>query len=155
MRNFVTGCAMMGNARLREMSRPVPPDCVMHDWWVALVAGFLGEIRTVDAPGILYRQHGSNTLGAKGWGLFSVLHRAVARPGNALTRSRTWLGASRDQVERLLARFGSEIPPEEIAYLEDYARTGPRNYLSRKTFLLRHRVWPQSWVRALIMVVIM
>ena len=155
MRNVVTGCAMMGNARLRELSAPVPPDCVMHDWWVALVAGFLGEIRTVEAPCILYRQHGSNSLGAKGWSLFSVLRRSAAKPGRALRRSRSWLGASRRQAEHLVSRFGARLPAEEIAYLEDYARRGPGHGLARKTFLLRHRVWPQSWVRALIMVLIM
>lgn len=155
MRNFVTGCAMMGNARLRALSDPVPPDCVMHDWWVALVAGFLGEIRTVDAPCILYRQHGSNALGAKDWSYLSVLRRVLARPGAALERTRTWLSASRRQVDCLLSRCRSELSPVEIAYLEDYTRRHARNLLSRKTFLLRHRVWPQSSVRALIMVVFM
>jgi hypothetical protein len=155
MRNFVTGCAMMGNARLREMADPVPPDCGMHDWWVALVAGFLGEIRAVEAACILYRQHGSNSLGAKDWSLLSVLRRSLARPGVSLERMRTWLNASRRQAEHLSSRFGPQLSPEEAAYLEDYTRRGPRHVLSRKTFLLRHRVWPQSWVRALIMVVIM
>lgn len=155
MRNFVTGCAMMGNARLRELSDPVPDDCAMHDWWVALVAGYLGEIRTVDAPCILYRQHGSNSLGAKDWSFGSVLHRAVTRPGAAIGRTRRWMRDSRAQVRALVSRHADALPPDALAYLEDYARPGPGRFLARKTFLLRHRVWPQSSMRALIMVLIM
>jgi hypothetical protein len=36
---------------------------------LALVASVFGQIALVDQPGVLYRQHGANVLGAQGLGL--------------------------------------------------------------------------------------
>lgn len=66
-RNFVTGCATAGNRRLLEDALPIPTAAIMHDWWLALVAATNGVIEFVGEPLIKYRQHSSNTLGAKGF----------------------------------------------------------------------------------------
>jgi glycosyltransferase involved in cell wall biosynthesis len=63
--NLVTGCAAMINRALAEKSLPVHQDAIMHDWWFALIASAFGEIVFIDKPLIHYRQHGSNTIGAK------------------------------------------------------------------------------------------
>lgn len=62
--NNVTGCTMMLNRAAVEVGLPIPPQAVMHDWWLAcrtLQEG--GVVRLLERPTIYYRQHASNAVG--------------------------------------------------------------------------------------------
>ncbi|MFA0426716.1 glycosyltransferase [Vibrio sp. 10N.222.51.C5] len=63
--NVASGCTMLMNRALLNKSLPMPKQAYMHDWWLALVASRCGVIELVDKPLIQYRQHDSNTIGAK------------------------------------------------------------------------------------------
>ena len=66
IQNVVTGCTMMVNRVLRDEMIKIKEyeDVLMHDWWATLVAVRFGKIAFVEEPTILYRQHGSNGVGA-------------------------------------------------------------------------------------------
>ena len=66
--NVVTGCTAMVNRALLDRALPIPPEALMHDWWLALVASRFGAIGWLPQPTVLYRQHGGNVLGAQGLG---------------------------------------------------------------------------------------
>ncbi len=63
--NTVTGCTALLNEELITLASPVPPEAVMHDWWLALVASAFGHIDYIDEALVEYRQHGRNTIGAR------------------------------------------------------------------------------------------
>lgn len=63
--NSVTGCTMLINEKLAQLASPIPAQAVMHDWWLALVASSVGHVRPINEALLDYRQHSSNTLGAK------------------------------------------------------------------------------------------
>lgn len=64
--NCVTGCTMLFNKTVKELAFPYPATIPMHDWWLAIVTlRNNGIIRHIDQPTILYRQHGSNEVGAR------------------------------------------------------------------------------------------
>lgn len=63
--NLVTGCTILINEPLARKVVPIPDEAIMHDWWLALVASAFGKIVYLDTPLIQYRQHSSNTIGAK------------------------------------------------------------------------------------------
>lgn len=66
MKGYAAGCTMIINNTLAKAS--VVEDTnniIMHDWWVMLIASVIGKIEYLDEPLALYRQHGTNTLGAK------------------------------------------------------------------------------------------
>lgn len=63
--NTVTGCTVMINEALAQAASPIPQDAIMHDWWLALVASVAGDIVTLSEALVMYRQHESNTLGAR------------------------------------------------------------------------------------------
>ena len=75
--NVVTGCTALCNRALLMKALPLPAQALMHDWWLALVASSFGEIGLVEQPGVLYRQHGSNVLGAKGLGCAYLRQRLI------------------------------------------------------------------------------
>ena len=65
IQNSFAGCTAMYNRPLAEIINQEPDYCIMHDWWLELVASAFGRITQVDEPTILYRQHGENEIGAK------------------------------------------------------------------------------------------
>ena len=65
VQNFVTGCSSVVNRALLGCALPFP-SILMHDWWLALCAGALGEILFLPEATLLYRQHAANTVGATG-----------------------------------------------------------------------------------------
>lgn len=64
--NFATGCAMMFRRRLLNIALPFPPDCLVHDWWLAVASASskAGGICLVNKHLTYYRQHESNVFGA-------------------------------------------------------------------------------------------
>ena len=66
MQNVVTGCTMMMNKKLRDMTIQYHnvENIIMHDWWAGIIAANFGKVGFLDEPTILYRQHGNNSVGA-------------------------------------------------------------------------------------------
>ncbi len=63
--NNIPGCTMMLNRKAREVSLPCHPAAGMHDSWIAAAVLWRGGyVKTIHQPGLLYRQHGKNTIGA-------------------------------------------------------------------------------------------
>jgi glycosyltransferase involved in cell wall biosynthesis len=65
VQNVVTGMSMMINRTLKELVLPFPDNAIHHDWWIALVCAKQGKIEYIKEPLAYYRQHDTNTLGAK------------------------------------------------------------------------------------------
>ena len=146
LQNTVTGCSLLGNAALRRSAIPIPSDVGMHDWWLALVAAYLGEIKGVASPLVLYRQHGSNVIGARGWGPLSVLQRGLKGPLGALRRAHQSLQASQAMAIALANRHEASIRREEFRVLKAYSELRNRRVLARKLFLFRYGIRPAAWI---------
>lgn len=74
--NIATGCTVVLNsAAARLVARSRAPGASLHDWWSYLVVTASGGRVIADpTPTVLYRQHGSNLVGAPP----SMTHRARA-----------------------------------------------------------------------------
>lgn len=155
LQNVVTGCATLGNAELRDRALPVPPTVYIHDLWVALVAAYFGEVRGVPDALVNYRQHDSNTIGAKAWDVGSVARRFVANPTGTIRRSRDKLVELQEQTRCFLDRFGDALPAEDFSALREFADLPDHGFLRRKSFMVRHAAYPQSWTRGMILLTMM
>lgn len=138
IQNVVTGCASLCNKRLIELARPVPEAARMHDWWLALVAAALGKIGFVDEPTVLYRQHDSNTLGAKQYNWPMVLRLAIMSPLGVVTRTRDILRATRRQAAALLAAHGADMDGPSRHLVESYVELSNQGFMARRMTLLRY-----------------
>lgn len=65
IQNYITGCTAYFNRALIQVALPIPPEAVIHDHWLALMAAATGTIKTLPQVTILYRQHGNNQIGAR------------------------------------------------------------------------------------------
>lgn len=133
IKNTVTGCASLVNRALIELALPVPPAALVHDYWLALVAGAAGHLGTVEEPLVAYRQHARNAIGARPYQLKSALERLVG--GFA-----QWdLGALRRQAAALSERCPS-MAPGYRTLIEDFVNLPDRSWIGRRRILLRHGI---------------
>lgn len=78
IRNCIIGCTMMINKYALRLSLPIPTEAVMHDWWVGLVIlKNRGYLLPITQPTALYRQHGSNVVGAKKFNIINNIQKSV------------------------------------------------------------------------------
>lgn len=61
--NVATGCSTMMNRALVDISKNIPKEALMHDWWICIVASLLGQVISLPEKTILYRIHGNNVMG--------------------------------------------------------------------------------------------
>ena len=128
--NHVTGCAMMINRALLELALPLPSEALMHDWWCALLSG-AGRRQFIDEPLVLYRQHGSNQVGANSRALVARMRRLARDPRATLRRIRELGFQTTHQADALARRLAE-------AGLDDSAA---RRYVSWRQLPLWRRAF--------------
>lgn len=131
VQNPVTGCTVMINAALRDLSLPIPAGAVMHDWWLALVAAAFGAIGHVSRPTVLYRQHSGNDTGARQWSVRAVLGQ-LADQGAVMARLYRQAGA-------FLERYRDRLTPTQIELLDAFATMDQAGFVERRRRILKYR----------------
>ena len=143
VQNYVTGCTMMINRKLLELSMPVPPDAIMHDWWFALVASAFGEIAVVKRQTVNYRQHGENSIGAKRWGSRHVAAELLGGIGELRKRIR----ATRSQARSFLERYEQRLGPELTRVVSEYVTLERYGYFRRRVVGIRNGFFKSGLIR--------
>ena len=116
VQNYVTGCTVMINSELKEKCGEIPNDCIMHDWWLALVAILFGDIICVNEATMLYRQHSGNQVGAKASYGLAFIKRKLA----TLNEVRKNYNATYTQASTLLDCYGEILSDEQKNIIEKY-----------------------------------
>lgn len=143
LQNVPSGCTMMINRALAELASPIPEDAVMHDHWFSLVAAAFGKIIYLDEPTLYYRQHADNFYGASlyGWRYF------YKRYHNGLDTVKRRLYQNIRQAEVFLDRYQNMLPDETIEMLRDLSDIENKNWLQRRSILMRHKIYKYGWRR--------
>lgn len=64
--NIATGCTCVINRKLLALAADYTPAyTIMHDWWLYMIASYMGEVYFDDESVMYYRQHGNNTMGSR------------------------------------------------------------------------------------------
>ncbi|GIW27382.1 MAG: glycosyl transferase [Meiothermus sp.] len=137
VQNTVTGCATIINRALYRMALPIPQEAIMHDWWLALVGSAFGRVELVPQPTVRYRQHDSNSIGAKRWGWGTMFSKAK--------KVRGIIEKTQRQARAFTERFGMSTPK----IISEYGRLQELDPLSRRSWLLRNKVRCSGWLRNL------
>ncbi len=148
LRNCVTGCATIVNRQLVSVVKNDPPDAMyMHDWWFAIAAAARGRVAHIPKSTVLYRQHGSNTIGAKPWS-HGVAHFAARMidvlRGSSLNRP---LRRASLQAQEFLARHGNSLSPRDAETARRFGGLLQQGFLKRRYTLLRYGLLRQGALR--------
>lgn len=116
VQNYVTGCTIMINRALKQKCGMIPDGCIMHDWWLALVAEIFGKMVCLEETTMLYRQHSNNQVGAKAAYGFSFIRRKLA----TLDKVRENYNATYAQAKLLLDCYGESLDDSSREIIQKY-----------------------------------
>lgn len=146
VQNVVTGCATGINRALALKSAPIPPEAIMHDWWLALVAALTGHVLPLHESTILYRQHANNTLGVKPPSLKRKLIKAfrfLFIPSAFLPE----IERLERQAKSLFERYRESCSKEAHKVLSNYIKSPQMSKLKRKWTFLKYRYFRSGFAR--------
>lgn len=132
--NTVTGCTAMINKSLRILSSDIPNECVMHDWWLAIIASTMGKICVVNDATILYRQHLNNQIGAR---RKSVLEKF----------KNTKIDFNNNQVKVFLDMYDLKLSNEQKEILHKFFMLDKANFIKRRYIFLKNKYFWNNKVR--------
>jgi glycosyltransferase involved in cell wall biosynthesis len=141
MQNTATGCTMIFNRCLAETVLPVPNGAIMHDWWIALVASYFGEIRYISKPLVKYRQHTSNAVGAKKNSAINGVRRVLSYEHGFL------LYANIKQAQGFLDRYSAVLDTYTASTLASFVDMPYKNFIKKRYTLVRHSLYKQGLLK--------
>lgn len=123
--NFATGCAMMFRRRLLTLALPFPPNCLVHDWWLAVVSASesAGGICLLRETLTYYRQHQLNVIGVKNLAPLTIRKVIVRimegpKPGKGIDMRNA---SARSELSRLNGYLSLDIwSPHDRSFIEQY-----------------------------------
>ena len=137
--NIATGCTIVLNRPAIDLlASRVPKDFLMHDAWSYLVVAGCGYIVYDPRPQVLYRLHGSNTVGVgqTHWAEWSGRARRQLRDGRRRVLTR--------QAKELGRLYGPDLTPAAACSLDEFLGS-QAPLLRRLSYVLRgaaHRQRP-------------
>lgn len=118
VQNYITGCTVMINRALKQKCGKIPKECIMHDWWLGLVAQLFGKIVCLNESTILYRQHADNQVGDKvAYGLSFVKQKL-----STLDKVRKIYNSTYVQANALIDNYGTDLDGRKREAIEKYCR---------------------------------
>jgi len=141
--NNITGNTVMINRALLGFLVDVPKECVMHDWWLGLLASCFGRISYIDRPLVLYRQHGENQMGSKS-GKEQYAERI--RNQDAVRENYRKMFA---QAQMFLKLYGNEMPLEQREVLEHFIKLPQKNRAEKIYTIWKYKLIKSTLIRTL------
>ena len=141
--NTVTGCTMLVNRALLIKSESIKKidDIIMHDWLFALLAAIYGNISYINAPTILYRQHGNNVVGAKKNNFVEMSKKIFT-----FNKNKDSLKKTIKQAEVILDSF-NDLPKNIENILKGYSRISKENKYRRIKFLISNKILKTNTIK--------
>lgn len=141
--NILTGCTAMLNRPLCDLINEEPKYCVIHDWWIMLVASCFGFISSLDVQTIQYRQHNNNSIGAAD--VKSLKYRI-----HKMLRSdeiRAAIGRTYPQAQCLLDTYSDKLTKEQIELIKKYVAIPDQPKIQRIRTLFQEDFFKNSFVK--------
>lgn len=144
VQNVVTGCTMMMNRSLAELSCRVEKadSLLMHDWWIAIVASAFGKTAFLNEATIDYRQHGKNAVGAKN--VRSLSYLAARLRANSMRKA---LNEGAEQASVFLDTYSDLFSAEQRELICAFIATKDQNLIARDLTFLKYNLLKSGLLR--------
>jgi glycosyltransferase involved in cell wall biosynthesis len=131
--NILTGCTSMLNLPLANLINKEPEFCIMHDWWIIMVASCFGYISGLDKQTMYYRQHKNNSVGAVNvkdikYQISKALHSDDIR---------TALNDTYIQAQNFLDVYQDKLSTEQVELIENYISIPNLSKIEKIELLIR------------------
>lgn len=143
VQNNITGCTMLMNRDLMDLCQNIPKDCIMHDWWIGIVASAFGKISIVDKQTMLYRQHGNNEVGAHKYNSFSFVKNKLSN----IDKINKSIDDTITQANAFYNEFKDKLSDNDKNLVYNYSRLRQKNIIQRKQSILKHKFYKNGLVR--------
>lgn len=133
--NMCTGCTCVINREMVQLLRGrIPKFAVMHDFWIYLVGTCFGSVIYDEESYILYRQHGTNKLGAATslWENYKRRMKNFKKNRGQLTR----------QAEELWNLYQKIMPEEHRKLTEEFVQS-KKHWKLRKKLVQERTIFRQ------------
>lgn len=145
VQNSVTGCTLMINLPLAILIQTIPDDAIMHDWWIAMVAACFGEIAFINKPTILYRQHGSNVVGAEKVNSIGYIFSKLTKISDIKVR----ISEEVLQASAFLKFFGHRIDNKEKNILQKFLLLSSSNKVTKLFIIFKYKFFKSTFLQNL------
>lgn len=147
IQNIAPGCTMLFNRQLINKAFPLPEYCVMHDWWLLLVAKQFGEVKCINEPLIKYRQHENNQVGAKRNNVIAIISdikENIRKANKNLKRTIMQMNAFRDF-------YSDTISTEVLRKIEawNYCYFGNGNIITKLCVLKKNSLKKSTMIKTI------
>lgn len=142
IQNIAAGCTTMINRSLCEIIRE-PKYCVMHDWWLVLVASAFGIVDHVDRSTIYYRQHGANEVGSGNIRSFKYRFKRLINNKDI----KKAVNETYDQCENLIDTYKDKLSDNQIKLLENYISIPSKNKISKIRTIYKYDFHKNTFTR--------
>lgn len=141
--NNITGNTVMINRAFSRFLTHIPEVCVMHDWWLGLLASCFGRISYIDRPLVLYRQHEGNQVGSKG--SMEQLANRFQHEDAVRENYRKMF----EQAELFLYCYGKELSREQREVLEQFIKLPEKNRVDKICTIWKYKLFKSTHMRTL------
>ncbi|MBN2824256.1 MAG: glycosyltransferase family 2 protein [Campylobacterales bacterium] len=138
VQNTVTGCTMLINRELANLSLPISPQAIMHDWWIALAAAQFGKIVPLYEATINYRQHDFNDTGAKGFTISYIVEKMFSNDS---------LFKYQEQARAFLEHYNYKLSDSTQTLLDSFYRLDQVSYFKRVSYMVSSKLLMQGLLR--------
>jgi glycosyltransferase involved in cell wall biosynthesis len=150
VQNTLTGCAAIYNRALADMITFEPDYMIMHDWWLILAACAFGKVGTIYEPTILYRQHGSNDIGARKIRSFGHIFHKLTH----IHEMTDALDKTYKQAGSFSRTFDDRFSPEQKLLLEAYSSMPKMSGLKKLKTLNKYKTFKHGFARKTAQIII-
>lgn len=142
VQNNIIGCTVMINRELLKYLKFEPEVCMMHDWWLGLLASAFGQIAYLEKPLLKYRQHGDNQMGARAANDASQYIERLSKSKEV----RSNYDRMFKQAEIFLMKYREELSEKQIKLLEAFVSLNGASRIVKIFKIFKYRLFKSTWL---------
>jgi glycosyltransferase involved in cell wall biosynthesis len=130
--NFVTGCTVLMNTKLRRAFPDMPDGIKFHDAWIALFASVFGSIDEIYISMVRYRKHGNNLSIAENTKRRNRYRSTMTELLKAFKGQDDFLSLQFETARRFYNQYHSLMMPDRRGYFEKFLKLEGKPYIIKK-----------------------